>query len=456
MFFKLQNTVFLNEQVHLSYRFFLKYSKLNSMSIAKVKLFVCVLLYITMTNFIYSQSVKVSRYGFQINQSKALRDAFNSSFDTLVIDKQDRPWVIDPMRFIDVRNKVIIFEEGVEVLAKKNAFSKKGDALLSFRNCQNIQLLGNGAKLKMNKIEYTDGEWRHGISLWNCRDIYIERLLICDSGGDGIFIDGTVSGSYSENIEIREIVATNNKRQGMSIVSAKNVSVHNSIFENTIGTLPGAGVDLEPDSKEDRLEQILFVDCIFRNNDHAGISLSLKQLESDSRPVSIVFKNCVLQNNHNKTNRYIASEIVLGAHNTRPVKGSVLFDSCLIENSNWGLFYSRKTSDAYKVEFRDCSARNICKDASYSAMYLEVPDYYKGEFSLGGYHFENLTIEYSSKVPMLTVRGSRLNTLREVADITGDIRLLSAAPKVYEYIKYDMANNNNVTVKINRKSSKKK
>ncbi len=175
MFFKLQNTVFLNEQVHLSYRFFLKYSKLNSMSIAKVKLFVCVLLYITMTNFIYSQSVKVSRYGFQINQSKALRDAFNSSFDTLVIDKQDRPWVIDPMRFIDVRNKVIIFEEGVEVLAKKNAFSKKGDALLSFRNCQNIQLLGNGAKLKMNKIEYTDGEWRHGISLWNCRDIYIER-----------------------------------------------------------------------------------------------------------------------------------------------------------------------------------------------------------------------------------------------------------------------------------------
>lgn len=395
-----------------------------------------------------SQSVKVSTFGFETDASRALRAAMASEFDTLLIDKQNRPWTIKPMRFVGIKNKVIILEEGVVILAKIGAFSNKGDALFSFKNCQDIHILGSGATLRMNKDEYTDGEWRHGISLWNCKNIHIQDLMICDSGGDGIYIDGTVKGSFSENISIDRIIATNNKRQGMSIISGRNITVRNSIFEKTIGTLPGAGVDLEPDDKEDRMENICFYDCTFRNNDHAGIVLSLRNLETDSKPVSVGFYSCVLQNNHNKTNRYIASEIVFGAHITKPVLGEVVFEKCIIEDSNWGLFYSRKISSAYSVTFKDCIARNICKDKTYPAMYLEVPDYFTGSYSLGGYRFINLSIFYEADVPLLMVRGSRLNTLENVADIKGDITLYSSSPKGYEYIKYDSRNNEAVDIRL--------
>lgn len=400
-------------------------------------------------NKLTSQKVNVSGFEFEKSASMALTKALKSSFDTIVIDKQNKPWILRPMYFENIKNKVIIIEKGVLIKAQPGAFLNKFDALLAFKNCENIKIFGNGAILQMNKKEYTNGEWRHGLSILNTRNFYVEKLVICDSGGDGIFIDGFSEGSFSENITIREVVCSNNKRQGISIISAMNVSVYESIFENTIGTLPGSGVDLEPDHKKDRMMKINFYDCIFRNNDHAGISVALHKLETDSEPVSIMFKNCVLSNNHNEANRYVASEITIGAHNTRPVKGSLLFKDCLVEDSQWGLFYSRKVSEAFKVTFENCMARNICLDEGISVMYLEVPDYYKGNFNLGGFEFDNLVLDYKTNVNLLTVRGSRLQTLSKVSDVYGDITIMGKKEKPFQYFNYDPINDNNFDLKLN-------
>ena len=43
------------------------------------------------------------------------------------------------------------------------------------------------------------------------------------------------------------VTADNNRRQGLSIVEADGVLVTDSIFSNTHGTRPSAGIDLEPD-----------------------------------------------------------------------------------------------------------------------------------------------------------------------------------------------------------------
>lgn len=419
------------------------------------KMYVFSVLFILWGSSSFSQSVKASSFGFDpLDATRALVSAMNSPYDSIIIDVQKSDWIIQPVTFRKLHDKVIIFEKDVVLRAKKGAFSRRTAVLLGFSECQNIKIIGNDAILQMNKAEYLDGEWRHGISLRGCENISIDCLTIKDSGGDGIYIAGTKEKNYSKDIHISNISSMNNKRQGMSIISAVNVQVRTSTFSDTKGTLPGAGLDIEPNSKEDRIQNIQFIDCIFNNNDHAGILVSLRKLEKESAPISIGFKNCVLQNNHSKTNKYVAAEIVFGANRSSPVKGSLVFENCIIENSKWGLFHSRKTNDAFTVTFKNCIARNICTEKISAVISLEVPNYKVDKGALGGYIFDNLVLEYEAEVPFFQVRGSSLGTLSQVADIEGDITIVSSQEKKANYIKYNPTSNKNVNLKLTQKKPK--
>ncbi len=210
-----------------------------------------------------AQSINVSSF-IGDNPSNTLNLAMHSPNDTLVFDLQGSPYIYEPMRFERVENKVLILEKGVEIKAKPNAFPKPTDALFKFIDCKNITILGNENVISMNKEEYLDGEWRHVIRLRGCSNITIQNLTLRDSGGDGIAIGGSERNIYSENIKLDKIYCCNNKRQGMSITSAKNVSVSNCQFAETIGTFPGSGVDIEPNKAFDVISGITFEDCTFR------------------------------------------------------------------------------------------------------------------------------------------------------------------------------------------------
>lgn len=397
------------------------------------------------------QSLKVSKFLSSLNASDALYKALNSEFDTIILDRNEKKWVFEPMTFVNVKNKIIIFEKDIEVLAKRGAFSDDKDMLFEFLNCEDIHIYGNGAKICMNKEEYVDGEWRHAFSLKKSKNIIIKNLEIYGSGGDGLYISGMEKGTFSENIFIENILSSNNKRQGISIISARNVHVIQSRFANTVGTLPGAGVDIEPNNKWNIIDDIFFSQCIFENNDHSGILLALSKLDSTSHPVNIKFERCIVRSNHSKENTYVASEIVLSANKESPVKGKVSFNQCTIENSEWGFLYSRKVKDAYTVSFEDCLIRNICKSETYPPVLFEVPDYHFGSYSLGGYNFKNITVKYETKVPLILVRGSSLGTLVNFSNVKGQINLVnSKSVDFIEYIKYNPSNNVNVDLLIDK------
>ncbi len=387
-----------------------------------------------------------------MDHNRALVMAMKSYYDTIVLDRRPEPWVFAPLKIWEAKNKVLILESGVEVRAKKNAFKKTSNSLWQFILCENIQILGNGATFSMNKEEYIEGEWRHGISLRACKDVEIRDITIRDSGGDGIYLAGwNQKGTFSENITIDGIQSINNKRQGISIISARNVKISNSLFAETKGTLPSAGLDIEPDHPEDVISQIEITDCIFRDNDHAGIMLGLGKLDENSHPISIVIRNSILRNNHVPTHPRSAAEVIIGANRESPVKGNVLFDKCVFEDSKWGIFYSRKRSDAFTVTFTDCIGRNICKDGSWPPVYLEVPEYHKKTGPLGGFVFKNLYLEYDTKLPFMIVRGSKMGTLENLADIQGDVTIAAPDHDYFNYINYNPEKNRNVKVKFTKK-----
>eukprot|EP01051_Picozoa_sp_SAG22_P010557 SAG22_NODE_956_length_6320_cov_2.476933_7_plen_97_part_00 len=88
-----------------------------------------------------------------------------------------------------------------------------------------------------------------------CDRFSLRGLTIRGSGGDGIYLAGRcgsegcqtpVTANASTNTVINRVVSDLNYRQGLSVISAVNLSVTNSVFSNTgnPGTSPEAGVDL--------------------------------------------------------------------------------------------------------------------------------------------------------------------------------------------------------------------
>jgi parallel beta-helix repeat protein len=91
------------------------------------------------------------------------------------------------------------------------------------------------------------GEWGHGVGVRSSTNITIDGVTARDFWGDGFYIGRNYADPPpSEHVTVRNVVADHNRRQGISITDATDVLVENSTFQNTGGTPPEAGIDLEP------------------------------------------------------------------------------------------------------------------------------------------------------------------------------------------------------------------
>jgi parallel beta-helix repeat protein len=118
-----------------------------------------------------------------------------------------------------------------------------------------------------------DGEWGFGIGIFGATDVVIQDVTLRDCWGDGLFIEesGPSFSIMARRITVRRVVATNNRRQGMSVLGVDGLTVTDSVFERTHGTAPSAGVDLEPGGYGHAIKDVAFLNCTFRDNAGRGI-----------------------------------------------------------------------------------------------------------------------------------------------------------------------------------------
>lgn len=116
----------------------------------------------------------------------------------------------------------------------------------------NVEIVGGSIVGDRVKHTGTTGEWGFGINITASTDVTVRGTKISNCWGDGIWIGamGTVPNIVvSSNITINGVVSTNNRRQGLSIGPAHDVYIVNSTFSNSNGTLPQAGIDIEPQTQ---------------------------------------------------------------------------------------------------------------------------------------------------------------------------------------------------------------
>lgn len=411
-----------------------------------MKKYFFLLAFIANVNCANATTVLASTFGFnELNATNALTNAILSANDTIIVDKQSTNWKIGPLTFLGLNNKTIIFQKDVVVEAIAGAFNATNACLFKFQNSNNISLFGYGASFKMNKAEFillNNSEHRMSLSLLNCRNIIIKGLYIDESGGDGIYVGGDGT-NYCKSILIEDVVCNNHYRQGMSITNVEDMKVRYCKFMNTQGTLPEAGVDIEPYQVNQRIVNLDFENCTFQNNGWAGLAVAVSFLNSNSLPVSINVVNCYFKNNCRPSNIYALCEIFLSADKDAPVRGNVLFERCFIDGSQYGALYTRKTADAYKVKFKDCAFQNVSQlQIQYNEpIFLEVPSYSSPSGYLGGLEFDNVLLSYNTNFNFFRVFGS--STLAGIKDITGTFTIVE--PNNHTPLYNNVADTVNVT-----------
>jgi len=353
-------------------------------------------------------TVRASDFGFDAHDSTAiLQRALDSDASVVVIDNRGADWVTRPL-FINRDNLKIVFEPGVTVAAKPGGFPRGSDSLITARRRSNLVFSGYGAVLRMQNAEYPGGEWRMVLNLLGCSHVLIEGLILRDSGGDGIYLgSGGNSQPYCLDIHVRDVTCTNNRRQGISVISAQDLLIEDSALSNTNGTEPQTGIDFEPNHPSDRLVNCVVRNTSFENNHGPCIGLGMMHMSSTSEPLGIRFENINCLGGGASQGISFSGE--------EPPSGTVEFRDVLVSG-----FKDQAVSGFSKPAYAAALyrfTRLIVRDIGGVPLYLSGTARPTGDF--GGVEWKDVVVQSGRKGPFLTT--ATLDTSPGVANVRGNI-----------------------------------
>src|SRR5262249_8762952 len=131
-----------------------------------------------------------------------------------------------------------------------------------------------GGTLEGERYEHKgkSGEGGMGLRiLRGSKNIVVSGVTAKDMWGDGFYV------KTASNVTFCGVTAAGNRRQGLSIIDADNVLVTNSVFRDTHGTRPSAGIDMEPDHSDQAVRGARILNSQFIDNQGAGIQLHGKK-----------------------------------------------------------------------------------------------------------------------------------------------------------------------------------
>ncbi|KRD07483.1 hypothetical protein ASE21_18530 [Flavobacterium sp. Root901] len=223
-------------------------------------------------------------------------------------------------------NSILLFKSKSKLILKANSLSNY--QILDLKNIENVQIYN--PKLIGERYEHTGvkGEWGMGINILSSKNISIYNPEIKNCWGDGIYIS-KVSVIESENIIVKGGIIDNNRRNGISIISGKKIDISNIVLSNTNGTLPMAGIDIEPNTNDDVLESINLKKIKTFNNADAGVAIILlNMIGKNHKNVSI--------NIDSHIDYFSKTSFLMGGNRlSYPESIKVLGGFINVTNSNW-------------------------------------------------------------------------------------------------------------------------
>lgn len=144
--------------------------------------------------------------------------------------------------------------------------------VLTITGASNVTVEGGTLEGERYAHKGKSGQGGMGIRIRRgARNITVSGVTAKKMWGDGFLVEG------AQNVTFCYVTADNNRRQGLSIIDVDGMVVTNSVFKNTHGTPPSAGIDLEPDDASQTIDNVRIERSKFLNNAGWGIELAGKR-----------------------------------------------------------------------------------------------------------------------------------------------------------------------------------
>lgn len=239
-------------------------------------------------------------------------------------------YLIDPYRGgaygIKLRSYMLLNMDPQAILKSKTVNVKKSRIINIPSGLTQVEVAGGQIRGERATHVYASGttdEWNMGISISGANHVTIRDLWVGNCTGDGI-----CTGGGSTDLEIVNIVSTNNRRQGLSITHSYNVKVYDSEFSYTKGTKPECGIDIEPDPPTTATD-IVISNCNLSNNNANGLLIY-------KRVSRVTVRACKMMYNYG-----------YGVYTVDPDHGEISGNT--IEHQGWcGVYFGGITS-AYSI-----------------------------------------------------------------------------------------------------------
>lgn len=200
---------------------------------------------------------------------------------------------------------IMVNDQGIKVKSNSNLiFPKRGGLVLKpsdktgyvvliIHGVNNVNIYNLSIKGDRKGHKGTTGEWGMGVSIRASSDISLINPEISDCWGDGIYI-GQQNSIPSKNITISNAVLDYNRRNGISVICVDGLKIDHPVISNTQGTLPMAGIDIEPNNNGDVVNNIDIDAPVTFNNAVYGIVVGLSKLPGEqSKNVNINIRDHV-------------------------------------------------------------------------------------------------------------------------------------------------------------------
>lgn len=251
--------------------------------------------------------------------------------ENLKVTMPDFPILVNKSGLKLRSNQIISFKSKSKLIMVPN--EETNYAVLHVVNIENVEIFNPNIEGDRFTHLGKKGEWGMGISILSSKNILISNANIKECWGDGIYLgEDRKSKLPNENIKIVGGVIDNNRRNGISVITAKNLEISDMLISNTNGKDPMSGIDIEPNNNRQFLQNIVLKNINTINNGNEGIKVYLKYYAGSKNEISINIENL---NDSNSQHGFTYSGVLKEDFvKSREMKGYIKLKNYKSDNSN--------------------------------------------------------------------------------------------------------------------------
>jgi len=279
-----------------------------------------------------------------IDYTNILQEAINK-YPVLVMP--DFLVLINAKGLLIPSNRKIYFNKHSVVVFKGPALGRLND-IIKIYNASNVKIYNANIVGSRKEKKEQKGEWSAGICILNSSNVEINNFQIKDTWGDGIFV-GSENGKVSTNIILKNGFIDHARRNGISITSANNLQITSVFISNTYGTLPMAGIQIEPSLYDEEIKKVNLRN-IYTFNNQIGVGLNLQSFSIKNKSQKVIDIN--IQNyTDDKANYTFITSINDDSSLLNPV-GKFIITDAVLKNPKKDYYWRNSTKNDVEVIFK--------------------------------------------------------------------------------------------------------